>query len=242
MSRLIEASGIVVFFRDPDGHITAAIIDADQEGIERELLQPSGLAGWSWGILRLHDVTIDPDRDLLAGPGQGMAVFRRHFAAFRPLVAATALGTAAGVHTMVADSLTARARLGMLPSVRDNALIAIGRTHAELYAALLSTLVTSQLAARGDPRADLWARVGKAHAVDAAHRVVADLTPLVGAGGFQAASPVAKARHDLTGLLYADGIHDSLYRSGGLSLLRGPAATATLTAARQHPSRVELDR
>jgi alkylation response protein AidB-like acyl-CoA dehydrogenase len=242
VSRLVEASGIVVFFRDPDGHITAAIIDADQAGIEREPLQPSGLAGWSWGILRMHDVAIDPERDLLAGPGQGMALFRRHFAAFRPLVAATALGTAAGVHTMVADTVAARARIGVLPRVRDNALIALGRVHAELYAALLSTVATSNLAARGDRRADLWARVGKAHAVDTANRAVADLAPLVGAAGFQATSPIAKARGDLAGLLYADGIHDSLYRSGGLSLLPGPTATAAPMPARRHPARVDLGR
>jgi alkylation response protein AidB-like acyl-CoA dehydrogenase len=242
VSRLVEASGIVVFFRDPDGHITAAIIDADQAGIERESLPPSGLAGWSWGILRLHDVAIDPEGDLLAGPGEGMALFRRHFTGFRPLVAATALGTAAGVHTMVADTLAARARIGVLPRVRDNALIALGRVHAELCAAFLSTLATSHLAARGDLRADLWARVGKAYAVDTANRAVADLAPLVGAAGFQATNPIAKARQDLAGLLYADGIHDSLYRSGGISMLPGPTATATSMSAGRHPPRVGLDR
>lgn len=242
VSRLVEASGIVVFFRDPDGRITAAIIDADQAGIEREPLQPAGLAGWSWGILRLQELTVDPERDLLAGPGQGMALFRRHFASFRPLVAATALGTAAGVHTTVADTLAARARIGVLPRVRDNALITLGRVHAELYAALLSTVATSHLAARGDPRADLWARVGKAHAVDTAHQAVTDLAPLIGAAGFQATSPIAKAHHDLAGLLYADGIHDSLYRSGGLSLLPGPTATAASRLAGRHPARVGLDR
>ena len=118
-----------------------------------------------------------------------------------------------------------------------NALITVGRVHAELYAALLSTVATSHLAARGDPRADLWARVGKAHAVDTAHRAVADLAPLVGAAGFQATSPIAKARHDLAGLLYADGIHDSLYRSGGLSLLPGPTATVTSMSAGRRPAR-----
>ena len=40
----------------------------------------------------------------------------------------------------------------------------------------------------------------------------ADLAMLVGAGSFQAASPIAKAKADL-GLLYADGIHDALLRS-----------------------------
>jgi hypothetical protein len=61
-------------------------------------------------------------------------------------------------------------------------------------------------------------------------RPVADLAPLLGAAGFQRSHPIAKARADLTGLLYADGIHDSLYRAGGLTLIA--AATA---ASRPQP-------
>jgi alkylation response protein AidB-like acyl-CoA dehydrogenase len=243
VSRLVEASGIVVFFRDPDGRISAAIVDAATPGLERELLHPAGLTGWSWGILRLHQVGIDPDRDLLAAPGHGLSLFRRHFTSFRPLVTATALGTAAGVHTTVTDALAARTRLGVLPRVRDNAMITLGRTHAELCAALLASAATSRLAATGEPHADLWARVGKAHGVDTAHRAVTDLVPLLGAAGFQLRHPVAKARHDLTGLLYADGIHDSLYRSGGASLLHDyPASAVTVSPRPSGALRADLDR
>lgn len=243
ISRLVEASGIVVFFRAPDGRIAAAIVDASTPGIEREVLYPAGLTGWSWGILRFHQVAIDPDRDVLAGPGQGLGLFRRHFNTFRPLVAATALGTAAGVHTMVTDALAARTRLGVLPRVRDNALITLGRTHAELCAALLASAATSCLATTGEAHADLWARAGKAHSVDTAHRAVSDLVPLLGAAGFQVHHPVAKARQDLTGLLYADGIHDGLYRSGGTSLLHGHPANASAAPPRGRTAiRADLDR
>ncbi|MBB4958888.1 hypothetical protein [Micromonospora polyrhachis] len=107
--------------------------------------------------------------ELVGRTGDGLGVFRRHFARFRPLVTATALGVAAGVHTLVTDALAAKTRVGMLPRVRDSA--------------------------------------------------VADLAPLIGAAKFQRAHPVAKARADLTGLLYADGIHDSLYCSSGATLL-----------------------
>jgi alkylation response protein AidB-like acyl-CoA dehydrogenase len=97
--------------------------------------------------------------------------------------------------------------------------VVLGRTHAEITAALLATLTTSRLAADGHPHADFAARVYKAAGIDTAMRAVVDLAPLVGAAGFQRSHPIAKARADLTGLLYADGIHDSLYRSGGVSLL-----------------------
>jgi alkylation response protein AidB-like acyl-CoA dehydrogenase len=123
------------------------------------------------------------------------------------------------VHAAVAETLAARVRVGVLPQVRDNALITLGRTHADLTAALLGTLATVRLGEAGDPRADLWARIGKAHGVDTAQAAVDELVPLVGATGFTAASPLAKARADLADLQYADGIHDSLYRSGGKTLL-----------------------
>ncbi|MDG4794979.1 acyl-CoA dehydrogenase family protein [Micromonospora sp. WMMD1082] len=227
VSRLVESAGFVVFFRDPDSRITAVVIDAANEGLEREPIAPFGLGGWSWGVLRLHDVPVDPATDLLGRAGDGLAVFRRHFARFRPLVTATALGTAAGMHTLVADALAARHKAGVLPRVRDNALITLGRTHAEITAALLATITTSRLAMAGHPHADLAARVGKAAGIDTAHRAITDLAPLLGAWGFQQASPIAKARADITGLLYADGVHDSLYRSGGLSLLDASMAAST---------------
>ncbi|WFE29599.1 acyl-CoA dehydrogenase family protein [Solwaraspora sp. WMMD791] len=227
VSRIVESAGFVVFFRDPDDRITAAVIDAAAHGLARETLKPSGLGGWSWGVLRLHDVSIDPATDLLGPAGGGMGVFRRHFARFRPLVTATALGTAAGVHTFVAEALAARRKVGVLPRVRDNALITLGRTHAQIVAALLAAITTIRLAASDHPHADLFARVGKAAGVDTAHRAVTDLAPLLGAYGFQQSSPVAKARADLTGMLYADGVHDSLYRSGGTTLLRAPYGLPT---------------
>ncbi|MFY1700172.1 hypothetical protein ACN28G_00150 [Micromonospora sp. WMMA1923] len=95
---------------------------------------------------------------------------------------------------------------------------------AEITAGLLAALTTSRLAADAHPHAEFAARVGKAAGVDVAVRAVADLAPLIGATGFQRAHPVAKARADLAGLPYADGIHDSLYRSGGVTLLADPVA------------------
>jgi hypothetical protein len=130
------------------------------------------------------------------------------------------------VHTLVVDALASRQKVGVLSRVRDNALIALGRTHAEITAALLATITASRLAAAGHPYADVASRIGKAAGVDVGYRAVADLAPLLGACGFQQASPVAKARADITGLLYADGIHDSLYRSGGVSFVRKSAGSA----------------
>jgi alkylation response protein AidB-like acyl-CoA dehydrogenase len=232
VSRLNEAAGFVIFFRDPQRSITAAIIVADDARLERTTMEPSGLTGWSWGVLRLHELPVDPSMDLVGRPGDGLKVFRQHFAGFRPLVTATALGAAAAVHSAVAAELAIRGGAGTGRLVRDNALITLGRSYAEIVAALLYALTTSRLATAAHPHAEVTARIGKAVGVDTAVRAVRDLAPLIGATGFQRNHLFAKVRADLTGLLFADGIHDSLYRSGGRSLLHPGAQTTGLPFSR----------
>ena len=66
--------------------------------------------------------------------------------------------------------------------------------------------------------AHLWGCAVKAHGVDSAYRAASDHALLAGAAGFTTGSVTAKARRDLNALLYADGIHDSLYRAAGRHL------------------------
>ena len=221
VSRLTEAETFVVFVRDPNGAVTAVVVDADSRGLYRHATEPAGLGGWSWGGLDFDHVAVDPRTHLLGRAGQGTAIFRSHFARFRPLVTACALGSAAGVHDRVRAALAARRDIGGVPRLRDNALIALGQSWAEINAAVLLTFHTLVAAYPG--RTDLAARAGKAHGVDAAVRVANRLAPLIGAAGFQRSHPVAKARFDLAALQYADGIHDGLYRSAGKELLDVPA-------------------
>ena len=67
--------------------------------------------------------------------------------------------------------------------------------------------------------------------VDTAYAAVSELSLLAGAPGFAADSQLAKARRDLNGLLYADGIHDSLYRAVGRALIIRPPAEAVLAGS-----------
>jgi len=148
-----------------------------------------------------------------------MMLLRSHFAHYRPLVAATALGVAAAVHDTVAAQLADRWSAGIISKPRDNALIALGRAYAQINAALLAAITALQFAESGDHRAEMWGCAVKAHAVDAANAAVADLALLAGAGGCAVGSPLEKASRDLRALLYADGIHDSLYRAVGRAML-----------------------
>lgn len=212
ISRLTEASVFVVFFRDPKRHLAVAAIDAKDPRLRRLVIPPSGLAGWTWGILDLDAVPIAPDDVFHA---DGMTILRRHFASYRPLVTATALGGAAAVFDTATHTLGARQTSGEVARLRDSALITLGRSHAQLITALLGTTVAAHLAATAAADAEHWSCAMKAHGVDTAYQTAAELALLLGAWAFRADSPIAKTRRDLNGLLYADGIHDSLYRSVG---------------------------
>jgi alkylation response protein AidB-like acyl-CoA dehydrogenase len=214
ISRLTEAAVFCAFFTTPDGRLTAAAIDARADGLSRRLITPAGLSGWSWGELRLNSVTVQPC-DILGQPGEGMPLLRDHFARYRPLVTATALGAAAAIHDQTADLLASRCKAGAINRVRDNALITLGRTWVHLNAALLAAVTAHQIAQAGHPAAQAWGCATKAHGVDVAYQAASELALLAGAAGFTADSRTAITRADLNALLYADGIHDSLYRTAG---------------------------
>ncbi|MFI5930590.1 acyl-CoA dehydrogenase family protein [Actinoplanes sp. NPDC051494] len=224
ISRLTEAAVFVVFFQDPDGRLAAAAVDAAAPGIRRQPVAPTGVAGWTWGILDLDEVAVDPERDVLRG--DGMFLLRKHFASYRSLVTATGIGAAAAVFDIVTAGLTERRDSGDVPRLRDSALVTLGRTHAQLVTALLGTAMAAQLAHAGNDRAEQWGWEMKAHGIDTAHHAAGELGLLLGAAGYQADSPIAKIRRDLEGLLIADGIHDSLYRSAGIRHTTRPAVAA----------------
>ena len=230
ISRLAEAAVFCLFFAAPDGEISVAAVDARTEGLTRVPLMPAGLSGWTWGELHLNDVLVRRD-DIIGQPGTGMRLLREHFAGYRPLVTATALGAAAGCHDRTVAILEARRRSGNITRLRDNALITLGRSYAEINAALLAACNAARLAESGSPLAARWGCAVKAYGVDVAYRVVSELALLCGASGFVAGSGTAKAVRDLNALLYADGIHDSLYRAAGRAL------TASADAVHVPPQR-----
>ncbi|WP_280385273.1 acyl-CoA dehydrogenase family protein [Nocardia wallacei] len=233
ISRLTEAAVFVVFLRDPHGELAAVVVDATTPGMHRHDIPPAGLSGWTWGILDLDHVPVQPAHVL---HGEGMMLLRHHFAHYRPLVAATGLGGAAAVFDTVRTALGVRHATGDIARVRDSALITIGRAHAQLTTALLGTITAAGLADTGHPDAERWSAEMKAHGIDIANQATADLAVLVGAPGFRADSQLAKARRDLGGLLYADGIHDSLFRAAGKQHTTQPRTTAVTTDASEADS------
>lgn len=229
ISRLNEASVFVVFARTAEAGagedgIAAVVVDAADPALVRHPETPTGLQGWSWGRLSFDRVSVN-EHDILCGRADapsgmsGLGVFYEHFAHYRALVTATALGAAVAAADIVAAHLAARLQDGQITRVRDHALIALGRSHAALHSSILAVLHTQRLAATGSDAASLWGRTTKAFGVETARDVADELVVLTGAAGFTAGSRLQKIRRDLDALRYADGMHDSLNRSAGQQLL-----------------------
>ena len=89
----------------------------------------------------------------------------------------------------------------------------------------LAAVTAHRLAEAGHPAAQAWGCAVKAHAADVAYQAASELALLAGAAGFTADSRTAKTRGDLNALLYADGIHDSLYRAVGRDITGSARAT-----------------
>lgn len=251
ISRLHEASVFVVSAAHPDGHTAAVLVDAAHRGLRRERTEPAGLAGWSWGALEFDNVGIGDDdlltRDHRTGGGQAAGppeVFTEHFAHYRQLVTATAIGAAVSVQDTVAALLAGRLARGEITWIGDHALITLGSADAALHAALHASLHTVRLAALAHPDAVARSAAVKAHGIETARRAADELAALAGAAGFAHAHPVAKARRDLEALRFADGAHDSLRRHAGSDIVRGHLLRAgpadrDLPAAAPEPPRAQ---
>ena len=218
ISRLTEAAVFCVFFTGPGRAAHGGRHRRASPGLARRPITPAGLSGWAWGELRLHEVTVRPC-DILGQPGQGMQLLREHFAHYRPLVAATALGAAAAVHDQTSAGLDGRRQAGAIaeparqrpdhprPDLRPDQRRAAGRAHRP-----------SPRGRRGSPRAAVGVR---SQGPRRRCRLPGRLRTRA-AGRRRQASPLTRGprrpARDLNALLYADGIHDSLYRSAGRSL------------------------
>jgi alkylation response protein AidB-like acyl-CoA dehydrogenase len=223
ISRLDESAAFVVFFKtEKHTQISAALIDAGAQGVIRDRLKSTGLNGWSWGLLRFENVPFEND-DFLGRVNDGIGVFRDHFLYYRPMIAACALGGAAAVFDNLVDQIKEKMSSGILKDCRDSTLETLARSYIMIQSSFLSAMTGQKLVSVGAPEASIWSRTVKAYSVDTAYRVVSDMAVLAGARSYQTPDKVNKVQRDLQGLLFADGIHDALYRAAGRSLLNTPA-------------------
>lgn len=219
VSRIYEAGAFVVYGQVPGNALTAVVIDANAPGIFREERQPAGLQGWAWGVLRFEGTPFH-DEAFIGQIGGGHKVFAAHFSAFRPLVAATALGAAANVWRLTREDLQSRLATGQIKRPRDTAEEALAYHKTKIRNALLGVLVGPSGIREAIALDEESAMCGKADAVETALEAVRDLRVLVSAEKSMIAGELFdKTLRDLEAYRFADGLNSELWRAAGKRLL-----------------------
>ena len=225
VSRVEEADAFVVFARSPE-HLGAFYVPSGAAGMSAvPVPRPDGgrsAGGWSWGDLVLEKVAVPPTAVIGASVG-GVAVFRRHLADYRPLVAATCLGAAAAAVDGWVERVLAAPNSGAglpgpvverLGDLRGRVVLALGG------------LFTG--AARPGAVDSSWSKMVKAQAVQTAIEVVRavghEMETVPGGVPDDALAAVRRARAELTAFEAADGAPAPLLRSTGERFMQYSAA------------------
>jgi alkylation response protein AidB-like acyl-CoA dehydrogenase len=217
ISRLIEAAGFVVFARSPE-HLSAFYVPADAEGLHALPVPPAGLTGWSWGELVLENVRV-PATAMIGASVGGVAVFRRHFTEYRPLVAATCLGAAAACIDSWVEFVVACGEAGRdLPG-------SVGERIGDLRGRVVLAL-SGLIAGAGHPGGvdSSWSKMVKAQAVQTSLEVARTAARNMGSECFEAKHPVRRIVRDLEAFEHADGSLDPLLADAGNRFVQYSAA------------------
>ena len=225
VARVLEADAFVVFARSPE-HLGAFYVPAGAAGLTAEAApRPDGGEtgrGWSWGDLVLDKVAV-PSTAVLGASVGGVAVFRRHLADYRPLVAATCLGAAAAAVDDWVERVLAAPNSGS--GLPDRVVERLG----DLRGRVLLALGGLYTGAAGPGAVDgSWSKMVKAQAVNTAievvRAVVHQMETVPGGVPADALAAVRRTRAELTAFEAADGARAPLLRSAGERFVQYSAA------------------
>ena len=223
VSRVLEADAFVVFARSPE-HLSAFYVPAGSPGLSATPAAAAGDGdGWSWGELSLQRVAVPASAVLGAAVG-GVAVFRRHFAEYRPLVAATCLGAAAAAVDGWVERVLSGPGSAAAARLPDGVVERLGDLRGRVLVGL-GGLFTGT--ARPGGIDSSWSKMVKAQAVQTAIEVVRAVEhAMADAGGVPdaAAAAVRRTRLELSAFEAADGAPASLLRSAGERFVQYSAA------------------
>lgn len=210
-ARLDQASHVIIFTqcaKGPEGKLSVFVLPIETPGLEVERLKAHGLTGNSYGGLKFKDLFV-PDDQLVGEDGEGMSVFADHFAYWRLMQTAAAIGTAERALELMADRLKTREVFGAPIGRFSHLQQPLGQHHTELKMAYSLAKEAAAMMDEGNYEEAYPLVVGlKAEGVEIALKTVDAATRAFGGEGYSDRVDLGDRLRDLNGLRIADGTTD----------------------------------
>ncbi|BDG45605.1 acyl-CoA dehydrogenase family protein [Parageobacillus sp. KH3-4] len=221
VSRVEESGIFIVFAQTKPGSgvkgLTPFIVEMDNPNIEKFLIEPMGMKGWSYGGFKLHDVVI-PVENRLGEEGEGFKIFNEHFTYWRVLMGIICLGAAQKAIEQAIEYAQNRFAFGG-PIGRFQSVMHKISDHATLIeAARLLCFKALDLIDKGKPDVKESA-MAKWLGTTVAYHAIDDAMQIHGARGYVREYGLEQRLRDVRGLMIADGTTDTLKSLIGRELL-----------------------
>jgi acyl-CoA dehydrogenase len=215
------ADTFLVYVRNEADDLVVFILERDDPGVVIEPNDMAGLRGMGLGRLLLKDVTVGPERLLVAsdglGYGQSFLNVRRGIAACAPL------GRMQGILEEVARHLNETVRYGQPLSQFPNVQEELGQMYVSVESsrAIVYRALDRVRDGRGDAEFDPVVSAAKYHVGEESIKVALSALRLMGGEGYQRERGFERYLRDFAGLLAGAGTQEILAFDLGVAVASG---------------------
>jgi alkylation response protein AidB-like acyl-CoA dehydrogenase len=212
-ARLEQATHVIVFAKSAsgnDGRLSVFLLPIETEGLTVESFGAHGLNGNSYGGLILENVLV-PDSHRIGEEDDGYKIFNEHFAYWRLMQTAAAIGTAEKALDMMAERLKTREVYGKPIGRFTHLQQPLGQHSTELKMAYSLAKEAARLLDQGRYKEAEKLVCGlKAEGVEIAINAVDAAARAFGGEGYSDRVDIGDRLRDLNGLRIADGTTDAM--------------------------------
>ena len=213
------ADTFVVYVRNEADDIAVFILERDDPGVIIDPLDMAGLRGMGLGSLTLREVTVEPDRLLVASDGLGYA--QQFLNVRRGIAACAPLGRMEAILEEVARHMSTTIRYGQplsqFPNVQEelgSMYVSVESSRAVVYRAL-----DRVRDGRADAEFDPVVSAAKYHVGEESIKVALSAMRLMGGEGYKRARGFERYLRDFAGLLAGAGTQEILAFDLGISIV-----------------------
>lgn len=212
-ARLEQATHVIVFAKSASGipgRLSVFVLPIKTEGLTLESFGAHGLTGNSYGGLILKDVFV-PSSHRIGEEDDGYKIFNEHFAYWRLMQTAAAIGTAEKALDMMAERLKTREVYGKPIGRFTHLQQPLGQHSTELKMAFALAKEAARLLDQGRYKEAEKLVCGlKAEGIEIAIDAVDAAARAFGGEGYSDRVDIGDRLRDLNGLRIADGTTDAM--------------------------------